>query len=58
MTFSRFIRICRQRVRSVFRKEQLDDALDDELLFHLEQLEKENLDSGMSAAEARREALG
>src|SRR3970040_2369814 len=56
MTFSRFIRICRQRLQSLFKKEQLDGALDRELLFHLEQLEKEYLETGMSAAEARREA--
>jgi len=56
MTFSRFIRICVQRLRSLFRKERLDDELDQELAFHLTQLEKENLDAGMSAADARREA--
>jgi predicted permease len=56
MTFSRFIRICRQRLRSLFQKEQLDDHLDQELLFHLEQLERENIESGMSVDEARREA--
>src|SRR5262245_15392176 len=56
MTFSRFIRICRQRLYSLFRKEQLDDQLDQELLFHQEQLERENLEAGMGADEARREA--
>jgi putative ABC transport system permease protein len=56
MTFSRFIRICRQRLYALFRKERLDDQLDQELLFHLEQLERENLEAGMSADEARREA--
>jgi putative ABC transport system permease protein len=56
MTFTRFIRICGQRLQSLFRKQQLDDELDQELLFHLEQLERENLEAGMSPAEARREA--
>ncbi len=41
---------------SLFRKERLDDELEREMLFHLEQLEKENLEAGMSAPEARREA--
>jgi putative ABC transport system permease protein len=56
MTFSRLIRISRQRLQSLFRKEQLDDQLDQELLFHLEQLEKENIERGMSPSEARRAA--
>jgi len=56
MTFSRFIRICRQRLLSLFQKERLDEDLDEELSFHLEQLEKENRESGMSPTEARRQA--
>jgi putative ABC transport system permease protein len=61
MTVSRLIHVCRQRLRSLFRKEQLDEQLDQELLFHLEQLEQENIEAGMSAEEARgaaRLALG
>jgi len=54
MTFSRFVRICMQRLQALVRKERLDEQVDQELLFHLEQLEKENLESGMSPAEARR----
>ena len=40
----------------MFRKEQLDSELDQEMMFHLEQLEKENLEAGMDATEARRQA--
>ena len=56
MTVSRLIHICRQRLLSLFRKETLDDQLDQELLFHLEQLEQEHIEAGMSAEEARRAA--
>jgi len=56
MGASRFIHICRQRLRSLFQKESLDAELDQEFLFHLELLEKENLEAGMSAADARRAA--
>jgi len=56
MTFSRLIRISQQRLQSLFRKERLDDQLDQELLFHLEQLEKENIERGMSPSAARRAA--
>ena len=56
MTVSRLIQICRQRLHSLFRKERLDDQLDQELSFHLEQLEQENIEAGMSADEARRAA--
>ena len=56
MTFSRLIHICRQRVQALFRRNRLDEELDQELLFHLEQLEQENLESGMSPSEARRAA--
>src|SRR5438132_7727832 len=56
MGASRFIHICRQRLRSLFRMQRLDDELEQELQFHLEQLERENLEAGMSAADARRAA--
>jgi DNA-binding PadR family transcriptional regulator len=49
----RLIGILRQRLRSMFRTQALDDELDQELLFHLEQLEHENLQAGMSAEDAR-----
>ncbi len=56
MTLSRLIHICARRLRSLFRRERLDDELDRELTFHREQLELENLEAGMSAEEAKTEA--
>jgi predicted permease len=45
------------RLRNLFRKEQLDRELQDELVSHLEMHIEDNLRSGMSPAEARRQAL-
>ncbi|HEV7511599.1 MAG TPA: permease prefix domain 1-containing protein, partial [Candidatus Acidoferrum sp.] len=45
------------RVTSVFRREQLDNELDAELAAHLDLAIEENLQRGMSADEARRQAL-
>src|SRR5215813_8689197 len=45
------------QVRSLFRGEQLDDEVKQEMAAHLEMAVEENLRSGMSAAEARRQAL-
>jgi putative ABC transport system permease protein len=45
------------RIRSVFRRDQLDHELDAELAGHLELAIQENLQRGMSAEEARRQAL-
>jgi putative ABC transport system permease protein len=45
------------RVSSVFRREQLDRDLDAELAAHLELAIDENLQSGLAAVEARRQAL-
>jgi hypothetical protein len=45
------------RLRSVFRSEQLDHELDAELAAHLELAIEENLQRGMPADEARRQAL-
>ena len=45
------------RLRSFFRKEQLDQDLDAELTTHLDLAIEENLSAGMSAEEARRQAL-
>jgi predicted permease len=45
------------RLRSFFRKEQLDQDLDAELTTHLDLAIEENLSAGMPAAEARRQAL-
>ncbi len=41
----------------LFRKRALDNQLDSELRFHIEQQIAENMASGMNAAEARRRAL-
>jgi predicted permease len=46
-----------QRVRSFFQKEQRDLELDAEVTAHLELAVEENLRRGMSAEEARRQAL-
>jgi ABC-type antimicrobial peptide transport system permease subunit len=45
------------RVRDLFRKEQLDRNLDDELTGHLEMHIADNISAGMSVSEARRNAL-
>ena len=45
------------RVTSVFRREKLDQDLDAELAAHLELAIEENLQRGLSAEEARRQAL-
>ena len=46
----------RLRLRSLFRRQNIDFELDDELRFHFDQLVEENLSSGMPPAEARRAA--
>jgi putative ABC transport system permease protein len=45
-----------QRLRSTFRSTQLDEELDAELAAHLDLAVEENLQRGMSAEEARRQA--
>ena len=45
------------RLRSLFRRRQADRELDDELRCHIERKTDENIAKGMSAAEARRQAL-
>jgi predicted permease len=46
-----------RRLRALFRKEELDQELSDELAFHLEKQIEQNLAAGMSAEEARYAAL-
>ncbi len=46
-----------RRLRTLFRKEDLDQQLSDELAFHLEKQIEQNLAAGMSAEEARYAAL-
>src|ERR1041385_4427354 len=47
----------RMRWRALFRKEQLERELDDELNFHLEREAAQNLRDGMNADDARYSAL-
>src|SRR6266849_244986 len=51
--FGTFIR----RVMALFRRRRLEDDLDEELRSHLEMAVERNLGKGMSAEDARREAL-
>lgn len=46
-----------RRFGTLFRKEERDRQLSDELAFHLEKQVEQNLAAGMSAEEARRAAL-
>jgi len=57
----RFLRVVRQRLRALFRKDALDAELEGELAFHLEQLVQEFVDQGLPPEEARlaaRRAIG
>ena len=53
----RWLDILHLRIRSLFRRDQLDAELDRELRAHLEHQIEENLARGMSPAEARRAAI-
>jgi predicted permease len=46
-----------QRLRALFRKEELDRELSEEMAFHLENQIERNIEAGMSAEEARCAAL-
>jgi putative ABC transport system permease protein len=46
-----------QRLRSLWRRRQVEDGLDDEIRFHVEQQVAKNLRAGLSPDEARRQAL-
>ena len=46
-----------RRLRALFRKEELDQELSDELAFHLEKQIEQNIAAGMNAEEARYAAL-
>jgi predicted permease len=52
-----FMRVLMSRCASVFRREQLDRELDDELRSHLEMAMDENQRRGMSGEDARRAAI-
>src|SRR5512135_3577588 len=61
MVLSRPLRVWRQRVRSLVRKDDLDSALGQEFAFHFEQLVQERVAEGMSIEDARlaaRRAMG
>jgi predicted permease len=45
------------RLRSLFRRDRVEQELDEELRYHLERQTEENLAMGMTAAEARADAL-
>ena len=45
------------RLKSLFRRERVDQDLDDELRYHVERKTEENIAKGMTAPEARRQAL-
>ena len=54
---SEFFREGLERLRSFFKKRKLDRDFEDEVSSHIEMAAEENLRRGMSAEEARREAL-
>jgi putative ABC transport system permease protein len=56
VSFLRFLRITRQRLRAVSRQDALDAELDRELAFHLDQLAAEYIADGMTPDEARHAA--
>lgn len=45
-----------QRLRTLWRSQELDDEIGEELAFHIEQRTADNMRQGMPAIEARREA--
>jgi macrolide transport system ATP-binding/permease protein len=57
MTFEQWLYTLPLRLRSRFRRKQVDQELEDELRDHLEQQTKENLAAGMTPEEARYSAL-
>ncbi|MGA8619718.1 MAG: ABC transporter permease [Candidatus Sulfotelmatobacter sp.] len=57
MTFEQWFYTLPLRLRSIFRRKQVDQELTDELRDHLEQQIKENLATGMSPEDARYSAL-
>src|SRR5216117_1899183 len=52
-----WLRILKSRLGALFRKDRLEQELDDELRSHLEMLVEENVRKGMSPEEARYAAL-
>src|SRR5437763_13149802 len=56
MTVTRLLRISNQRLRSLWRKDQIDSELGRELAFHFEQLVAESVAEGMGLEQARQTA--
>ena len=46
-----------ERFRALFKREELDAELDEELQYHLDRLTEKNLQAGMERKEARRQAM-
>ena len=57
MTIDRAFRILALRLRSIFRRDDVERELDDELQYHIEQQTAENVRRGMSADAARAAAI-
>jgi hypothetical protein len=57
MTIDRLFRIGLLRLRSFFRRADVEQELDDELRYHIERQTEENLAHGMSAHAARNAAM-
>jgi hypothetical protein len=57
MGIDRFVRIAALRLRSVFRRGDVERELDEELQYHVEQQTAENMRNGMSRDDARGAAL-
>jgi predicted permease len=57
MAFDRWLHVARMRLRSLMRHGRVEDELGEELKFHLDERIREIMARGMSAADARDEAL-
>lgn len=57
MSFDRWLYTLPLRLRSLFRRSEVDRDLDDEMQYHLERLTQDNIAHGMSPEEARYAAL-
>ena len=53
----RWLSMLRLRLRSLFRRAQVEQELEDELRFHIDQLTARYVEQGLSIEEARRTAL-
>jgi predicted permease len=53
----RMLNLARLKLRTLLRREQVEEELDEELRFHLEMQTEQNLRAGMSPRDARRRAL-